>query len=74
MGSGFLLVLFIPTGRTFFELDLPRAVVMLAGVGIVGMAGSIIGSYGSQKGIRQTGSRTERAAFSSASASVSSVA
>jgi cation-transporting ATPase E len=49
MGSGFLLVLFIPTGRTFFELDLPRAVVMLAGVGIVGMAGSIM--YGSLRSL-----------------------
>ncbi|MCB2223746.1 MAG: HAD-IC family P-type ATPase [Actinobacteria bacterium] len=49
MTAGFLLVLFLPFGREFFELDLPRAVVMLAGVGIVGLAGSVM--YGSLRSL-----------------------
>jgi len=49
MAASFFLVLFIPAGRTFFELDLPRAVVLLAGVGIVGLAGLVM--YGSLRGL-----------------------
>jgi len=49
MATGFLLVLFLSTGREFFELDLPRAVVMLAGIGIVGLAGLIM--YGSLRSL-----------------------
>ncbi|MCJ7726222.1 MAG: HAD-IC family P-type ATPase, partial [Acidimicrobiia bacterium] len=49
MMAMFLMVLFIPSGRVFFELDLPRAVVLLAGVGIVGLAGSVM--YGSLRSL-----------------------
>ena len=49
MTSGFLLVLFLPAGREFFELDLPRVVVLLAGIGIVGLSGLIM--YGSLRGL-----------------------
>jgi len=49
MAAGFFLVLFLEPGRNFFELDLPRAVVMLAGIGIVGMAGAVM--YGSLRGL-----------------------
>ncbi|MFH2071641.1 MAG: cation-translocating P-type ATPase, partial [Actinomycetota bacterium] len=49
MAAAFLLVLFLSNGRTFFELDLPRAVVLLAGVGIVGLAGSVM--YGSLRSL-----------------------
>ena len=49
MTAMFLMVLFIPVGRTFFELDLPRAVVLLAGVGIVGLTGSVM--YGSLRSL-----------------------
>jgi cation-transporting ATPase E len=49
MVGGFLLAFFIPSGRDFFELDLPRAVVMLAGVGIVALAGGTM--YGSLRSL-----------------------
>jgi cation-transporting ATPase E len=49
MTGAFLLVLFLPFGREFFELDLPRAAVLLAGVGIVALGGSIL--YGSLRSL-----------------------
>lgn len=36
------LILLIPSWRTFFELDLPRLVIVLAGIGIVGMTGALM--------------------------------
>jgi cation-transporting ATPase E len=49
MAAAFLLVLATGSGREFFELDLPRAVVLLAGVGIVGLTGSIM--YGALRSL-----------------------
>jgi cation-transporting ATPase E len=49
MAAAFLLVLVAPAGRAFFELDLPRAVVLLAGVGIVGLTGGIM--YGALRSL-----------------------
>ncbi len=49
MAAAFLLVLVAPSGREFFELDLPRAVVLLAGVGIVGLTGGIM--YGALRSL-----------------------
>ncbi len=45
MAGIFGLVMVIPSWRSFFELDLPRIVVLLAGVGIVGLTGVVL--YGS---------------------------
>jgi cation-transporting ATPase E len=42
MISLLLLVLVTPVARDFFALDLPRAVVLLAAVGIVGVTGAIM--------------------------------
>jgi len=42
MAGGFLIVLFSPSWRTFFELALPRSVVLLAGVGIVAITGTVL--------------------------------
>jgi len=42
MAGIFVLVLATPGWRVFFELDLPRTVVLLAGVGIVGITGAIL--------------------------------
>jgi cation-transporting ATPase E len=45
----FLIVLFSPGWREFFELSLPDAVVLLAGVGIVAITGSVL--YGALRAI-----------------------
>jgi hypothetical protein len=42
MAGIFLIVLFSPGWRTFFELELPRPMVLLAGVGIVGITGAVL--------------------------------
>jgi cation-transporting ATPase E len=42
MASIFGLVLFTASGREFFELELPRLVIVLAGVGIIGITGSVM--------------------------------
>jgi cation-transporting ATPase E len=49
MASIFVLVLLFPGWRVFFELNLPRAAVLLAGVGIVGISGGIL--YGSLRSL-----------------------
>jgi cation-transporting ATPase E len=49
MASIFLIILASPAWRGFFELDLPRLVVLLAGVGIVGLTGGIL--YGSLRAV-----------------------
>ena len=49
MAGIFLIVLASPGWREFFELDLPRLVVLLAGVGIVGLTGGIL--YGSLRAV-----------------------
>jgi cation-transporting ATPase E len=49
MASIFLIGLASPGWRIFFELDLPRLVVLLAGVGIVGLTGAIL--YGSLRAV-----------------------
>ncbi len=36
------LVLITPGGRTFFELELPRLIVLLAGIGLVGLTGGVM--------------------------------
>jgi len=42
MGGLFALVLLTPAWRAFFELELPRLVVVLAGIGIIGITGSVM--------------------------------
>jgi cation-transporting ATPase E len=42
MGGVFALVLLTPAWRAFFELELPRLVVVLAGIGIIGITGSVM--------------------------------
>lgn len=42
MAGLFGLVFLVPAARDFFDLDLPRAVVVLAGIGIVGLAGVVM--------------------------------
>ncbi len=42
MAGIFLLILISPAGREFFELDIPRLVVLLAAVGIVGITGAVL--------------------------------
>ena len=42
MGGIFALVLLTPAWRAFFELELPRLVVILAGIGIIGLTGSVM--------------------------------
>jgi hypothetical protein len=49
MAGVFLIVLASPGWRGFFELSLPRLVVLLAGVGIVGLTGGIL--YGSLRAV-----------------------
>ena len=49
MAGIFLIVMASPGWREFFELDLPRLVVLLAGVGIVGLTGGIL--YGSLRSL-----------------------
>lgn len=38
----FALILFTDSGRTFFELEMPRLLVLLAGVGIIGITGAVM--------------------------------
>jgi hypothetical protein len=49
MAAIFLIFLVSRAWREFFELDLPRLVVLLAGVGIVGLTGGIL--YGSLRAV-----------------------
>ncbi|MBN2112790.1 MAG: HAD-IC family P-type ATPase [Acidimicrobiia bacterium] len=49
MAGVFLIVLASPGWRRFFELDLPRLLILLAGVGIVGLTGAIL--YGSLRAV-----------------------
>jgi cation-transporting ATPase E len=49
MAAVFLIVMASAGWREFFELDLPRLVVLLAGVGIVGLTGGIL--YGSLRAV-----------------------
>jgi cation-transporting ATPase E len=42
MAGIFLIVLASPSWRVFFELSLPRAIVLLAGVGIVAITGTLL--------------------------------
>ncbi|HEX5630540.1 MAG TPA: HAD-IC family P-type ATPase [Acidimicrobiia bacterium] len=42
MATIYALILLIPPWRTFFELELPGLVVLLAGVGIIGMTGALL--------------------------------
>jgi len=49
MAGLFLIVLFSPGWREFFELSLPGVVLLLAGVGIVGITGSVL--YGALRAI-----------------------
>lgn len=49
MAGTFLMVLLFGSSRVFFELDLPRAAVLLAGIGILALAGSIM--YGSLRSL-----------------------
>jgi len=42
MGGVFALVLLTGSGREFFELELPRLVIVLAGIGIIGLTGSVM--------------------------------
>jgi cation-transporting ATPase E len=45
----FVLVMLLPSWRTFYELQLPPLVILLAGVGIVGITGAIL--YGSLRAL-----------------------
>ncbi len=49
MAGIFAAVLVFPSGRTFFELELPRLVVVLAGIGIIGITGSVM--YGALRSV-----------------------
>lgn len=49
MAGIFGLVLLIPSWRTFYELQMPTIVMLLAGVGIVGITGAIL--YGSLRAL-----------------------
>ena len=49
MAAIFGMVLLIPSWRTFYELQLPSLVILLAGVGIVGITGAIL--YGSLRAL-----------------------
>ena len=49
MGAAFVLVLLIPSFRSFYELELPSLVVVLAGVGIIGITGGIL--YGALRAL-----------------------
>ncbi|MDH3499157.1 MAG: hypothetical protein OEM97_03465, partial [Acidimicrobiia bacterium] len=42
MGALFAFALLDGSTRTFFDLDLPRAVVVLAGIGLVGITGALM--------------------------------
>ncbi len=42
MAGFFGLVLLLPSLRIFFELELPRLVIVLAGIGIIGMTGGVM--------------------------------
>ena len=42
MAGIFLLILISPALRVFFELEMPRLVVVLAGIGIIGMTGGVM--------------------------------
>jgi cation-transporting ATPase E len=42
MGAIFALVLLTPSGRTFFELELPRTIILLSGLGIIGITGTVL--------------------------------
>jgi cation-transporting P-type ATPase E len=42
MAAIFALVVAAPTWRSFFELEMPRLVVVLAGVGIIGITGGVM--------------------------------
>jgi cation-transporting ATPase E len=49
MAATFGIVLLNPSFRVFFELDLPRLVVLLAGVGVIGITGAVL--YGSLRAV-----------------------
>ena len=49
MGSLFVIVLVSPGLREFFELELPRLVVVLAGIGIIGITGALL--YGALRSV-----------------------
>ena len=49
MAAVFLLILASPTWREFFELEVPRLVVLLAAVGIVGITGGVL--YAALRGV-----------------------
>ena len=49
MAGIFALVLLIPSWRTFYELELPSLLMLLAGVGIVGITGAVL--YGSLRAV-----------------------
>ena len=42
MGGLYGLILLIPSWRGFFELETPRLIVVLAGIGIIGMTGGLL--------------------------------
>lgn len=49
MGVSFVLVLLIPSWKSFYELELPSLVILLAGVGIVGITAAIL--YGALRAL-----------------------
>ena len=49
MAGIFCLVIVVPAWRSFFELEMPRLVVVLAGVGIIGITGAVM--YGALRGV-----------------------
>ena len=49
MAGIFGLVLLAPAWRSFFELEMPRLVVVLAGIGIIGITGSVM--YGALRAL-----------------------
>jgi cation-transporting ATPase E len=50
LATAFALILILPTARDFFALDLPRAVVVLAAIGVASIASSLL-----ESGWRATG-------------------
>jgi cation-transporting ATPase E len=42
MAAAYGLVLLFPSGRVFFELELPRLIILLAGIGIIALTGSVM--------------------------------
>jgi cation-transporting ATPase E len=42
MAAAYGFVVLIPSGRVFFELEMPRLIVLLAGIGIIGLTGSVM--------------------------------